>query len=1596
MNLSRFAGWLGLLALATSGRVFAAALLPVGLARVEINPTEPIRLMGYASRHTESTNVHSAIHARALALGAGADVAVLLTADNCILPGAITATVRARLQAVAGVAPERVAISVSHTHNAPTLAGAAPNLFVEDIPPNESRHIQAYTRFFTDQLVAVALSALSNRQPARVAWGVGRVGFAANRRTPGGPVDHDVPLLRILSPEGVVRGVLLNYACHCTTLGDFNQTHPDWNGVCARELEAAWPGAVALVAIGCGADANPDPRGTLALVERHGGELAREAGALVRQDLTEITNAPRCRLETIQLPFQTHFTREQWAARATNSGIVGYHARKWLARVDRGEVPSPTLPYPVQTWVFGDTLAMVFLGGEVVVDYSLRLKQELDPRRLWVNGYVNDVPCYIPSRRILREGGYEAESSLWYYDRPQQLAPGIEDLIVQTVREQLPASFLADAGALQHPPPREPEASLQVLRTRPGLRVDLVAGDDLVQSPVALDFGADGSLWVAEMRDYPEGLDGKGQPGGRIVRLMDTDGDGRFDQSEIWADDLPFPTGLMAWGDGVLVGAAPDIVWLQPVPGAGAAAGVGTGPLKQRHTRKSVLFSGFATHNFQARVNGFRWGYDGWIYGAGGLFGGQIHGTQKNQTWDCSGRDFRFRPETGEFESLAGVSQQGRTRDDFGNWFGNDNSTLLAQFPFPDVYTQLNPFVAPPTPRVSLARGTDPGRVFPRSRTLERFNDFGSANRLTSACGPEIYRATDLGPEYYGNAFVCEPVHNLVRRAVLEAEGPLFGARRADGEPRSEFLASSDNWFRPVEVRTGPDGALWVVDFYRFVVEHPRWIPAERLKNLDPRAGAGRGRIYRVAADRSPPRKLPNVRQAAVAELAAHLASDAGPLRDLADREVRRRLQATRRGDGSAPPLSLAAVQAALPTLAPAALVQWEWLRSWESAASGVPAGTTEELHHPDPRVRRALLPLLEAPPGVRPVQGTDFAALADDADAGVRYQFALTVGRLQGPSSSSELVRGMLPRLVRRELTNSWQRAAVVAALGAASSADLLEVVRRSSAVAVPAFSADVWRTVAGRGDVELCQQVTELRFPGGEIGAAGAEAEAFRWYGLLAAVPGLMERLTAAPTAVPAWTRWASTLRNRARPVLLDAQAPLESRLAAGAVLGQERTAESIKDLVNLLGEPLPAAVHEQVLAALRPVESSDVPAQLLSGWATLGPAARAERLGLLFSREAFQRELLGALERGEVAAADLSPGQRQTWLTKTSPDFRARAAKVLPPTAANRAAVVAAYADIDPTRASPEQGLPVFEKNCSACHRLRGIGHAVGPDLTTFRAKPVADFVQAIFDPNSAIEPRFTAQIVELRDGRTLTGIVDGESTAGFTLRPSGGGEEAVARRDIRRISAAERSLMPEGLEQVLTRDEVAALIQWLRSTPAPFGGTGVAAGLVAQRELTTQGVSRVRRMTVTEPVLPYASWLSPLPLRYCRQTDGRSRAQWEARALPGSTPGRQRFRFAVAAGLVSQPAGSFRLRVHDQAEVLLEATVEDAAWSSTDGRVRARYAVREQNAEDSCGILEIELESGGSAGAGDWIRFELTGGAAASQRWFGLYEVPGTWD
>ncbi len=430
---------------ASAPAIFAAESSQiVGVAKIDITPDYAVRLSGYGNRRTEHEGVEQHIFAKALAFGSDADgPAVLLTVDNCGVPAWIRDELVERLAAKTKVTNERVALSSSHTHCAPMLTGVLANLFSTEVPAEHWTRIERYSRELVDKLEQVALAALADRRPGKLAWGSGHVSFAHNRRNYAfRPEDHSLPVLRVTGADGKVRAVLTSYACHCTTQG-FNKVHGDWAGCAQEELEKQFPGAIALTAIGCGADQNPNPRGTYDYAKQYGAELAAEAKRLVSGSLKPLTGKLECRTKQIELPFDKLPTRAEWEVRAKDKAAnVAYHAKVNLAKLDRGEKLPTRLPYMVQVWNFGTNLAMVFLPGEVVVDYSLRLKREFDSERTWVNGYSNDVPCYIPSERVLRERGYEGETAMLYYDRPTRFAPGLENAIVGAVTKLMPKEFL--------------------------------------------------------------------------------------------------------------------------------------------------------------------------------------------------------------------------------------------------------------------------------------------------------------------------------------------------------------------------------------------------------------------------------------------------------------------------------------------------------------------------------------------------------------------------------------------------------------------------------------------------------------------------------------------------------------------------------------------------------------------------------------------------------------------------------------------------------------------------------------------------------------------------------------------------------------------------------------------------------------------------------------------------------------------------------------------------------------------------------------------------------------------------------------------------
>ena len=431
-----------------------AKTIDVGIAKIDITPETSVRLTGYGSRDkSEFKGIIHRLEAKAMAFGSDAErPSVLITVDLVGITERITSKLQQTLYKKAGIDPAQVVICASHTHGGPEIGNLINILlYREDVgytdsllPLEQSIHIAQYTEMLSQKLEDVSLAALKNRKPALIAWGQGQAFFAANRRTIGGPVDVALPMLRVTDIDGTLRGVFVNYACHGTTLEEINELNADWIGEANRMIEANHPGCISMIALGCGADADPKPRGSMEHVKEHGKEISDNVDKLLVSNLQPLTSVPRGQMKWVKLPFSNvpsvpELIKLTEARKKTT--LKAYYARTALDRIERGESLPTEVSLPIQVWNFGNELLMVSLGGEVVVDYAIRLKNEIGAEHLWINAYSNDVPCYIASKRVIREGGYEADFSMYCYDKPSPLKEEAEDIIVNAVHDLLPAAF---------------------------------------------------------------------------------------------------------------------------------------------------------------------------------------------------------------------------------------------------------------------------------------------------------------------------------------------------------------------------------------------------------------------------------------------------------------------------------------------------------------------------------------------------------------------------------------------------------------------------------------------------------------------------------------------------------------------------------------------------------------------------------------------------------------------------------------------------------------------------------------------------------------------------------------------------------------------------------------------------------------------------------------------------------------------------------------------------------------------------------------------------------------------------------------------------
>jgi hypothetical protein len=417
--------------------VSATAAWQAGVARVDITPSRSIWMGGYAARTHPSEGIRQHIFAKALALKDDTgQVTVLVTSDLLGFPGEVSDPIFTRVQQKFGLPRARIALNSSHTHSAPVVGHMLSPAY--PLRDSDMRIIREYTAHLEDQIVELIGQSIQNLAPAELSFKQGFAGVAVNRRRVGhreypGPVDQDVPVLAVRAPDHGLRAIVFGYACHNTVLSDY-QINGDWAGYAQEDLEKSHPGAIAMFVQDCGADANPMPRRTVELAIIYGKTIAAAVDQVLEAKMRIVDGPLTAAFVSVNLPFQKAPSREELESRThSKDALLRRHSELMLQTLDHdGKLPDHH-SYPIEVWQFGKDLTFIALGGEVVVDYSLRFKREYGFDKLWVAGYTNDVFAYIPSRRVLEEGGYEGGGAMIAYGQPAPFTPDVEEIVAQGV-----------------------------------------------------------------------------------------------------------------------------------------------------------------------------------------------------------------------------------------------------------------------------------------------------------------------------------------------------------------------------------------------------------------------------------------------------------------------------------------------------------------------------------------------------------------------------------------------------------------------------------------------------------------------------------------------------------------------------------------------------------------------------------------------------------------------------------------------------------------------------------------------------------------------------------------------------------------------------------------------------------------------------------------------------------------------------------------------------------------------------------------------------------------------------------------------------------
>lgn len=983
-------------------------------------------------------------------------------------------------------------------------------------------------------------------------------------------------------------------------------------------------------------------------------------------------------------------------------------------------------------------------------------------------------------------------------------------------------------------PPVEPDKVLETFRLKKGFRLELVAHEPLVVDPIQIAFDEDGRLYVVEMRWYQSETRGDlmfDERIGRIRLLEDTNGDGRFEKSTIFADKLRYPSAVFPYDGGVYVGVEPDVIYLRDRNGDGVA------------DFRQVVFTGFGNHrdrlDSQTFMNSLTWGLDNRIHGAKG-HGGTItslaapdaaplhptaHMTRGGDPGlDLRGRDFSFDPRTHRMRPESGGGKQGLTFDDYGRKFVCTQTNAVQMLMYEDRYAGRNPHYVPPPARVDIALEPNETndrqlvhRISPEDpwrRIRNRWRAEGvfagpppqPPAYLIASSGVTLYRGHAFPPEYRHSAFVGVAGNNLVHHRTLVPDGVGFRARRPPDEaaPKNEeFLASTDLWFRPVAFANGPDGALYIADLYREILDFSDGIPESIKRFKDLNRGNDRGRIYRVVPEGFKQSPLPRLGRFSTAELVTTLDHPNAWHRETASRLIYARQDKSaipalaRLSEGSTSPLGRLHALYALDGLD--ALAEGYVLRA---------------LDDQDPGIREHGVRLSErivAAHGLSEALWRRLKSCVDDPDLRVRYQLAFTLGEIQHPDRNDALVQLIKVQLIKKDIDQPWMHAAVLSSL-ADGTGDVF-----SSLIA----GGGLGESPSGQTLIRELVRMIGSRNKGRELLAVldfldGVKEPrlAFSYLG------GFADGLQRADVPLALFQGRVQPIIDHALSAIRISKVP-ETRVQAIELLGlTASTTETMRTLLSLVEADQSGAVQSAAIAALGRLDDPSVAPELLRRWPRLLPVMRRQVLPVLLARPDRAMALVKAVDAGTVLRNELTPTQTAFLMAHRRAEVRVAAASVFKRAAeGDRRAVLQRYLAALDLRGNSVRGQTTYQARCASCHEPSPDGSTIGPSMATVESSTREEILTHLLDPNRTVDARYRLYLVETKDGKSVTGIIQNETQTSVTIRQPFGQAQTHLRSNIARIQSLEQSMMPDGLEEGLSLEDMADLLQFILGARLP---------------------------------------------------------------------------------------------------------------------------------------------------------------------------------